>query len=1033
MTFRPSKWLVYSPVAILPFLAAFALNTGTVIGNLKKDAEAQLAASGADWARLKLDGRDALISGDSPSAEAIDAAVRAVAGTHGIRLVESAARVVEPPPKVEMIAPTVNAVSALAGDLLITGTWHEGVATSLKAMLDGKAWTLGDGPALTSDGKGNWTLKPDIELAPGTYDLVIETADAAGTVVRDAGTGDITIVAPPPPPPEMKPPTVKSVETNSSTPAIRGTWDSAIATTLRVKVGELLHVLGQGDALKAEGDAWTLTLPAPLADGEFDISVETADAAGKIMGTAAPGRLTIDTVAPAAPTIAPLESSDGAVVARGTWAEGDAVSLVAKLAGEVWTLGKDAVLSSDGKGAWTLAPELKLEPGTYDLEIEIADKLGNVSRDSTRDEIVIAPPPPPPPAPQMTAPTVMATVETVARPVVRGTWPEAAATSLSVSLAGATYVLGTDEALKSDGAGNWTLTVPVPLKDGVHDVAVEARDASGRTFSDATRGELSIDAVGPSSPTVMPSAGQESPTRISGGWDWENAAKLKVSIPAATITATLGQDPALTSASGVWSLALNRPLAPGSYDVVAETTDARGRVSSDQTRFEILVKEPPPPPPPPPPLKAPTVMSYAGEGVPSDIRGTWDEGSATILKIAIPQAGLAAVLGSDEELRSDGAGNWSLALPATLSPGAYDIAVETSDGAGRVTSQVFADALDIKAPPPPPPPLKAPTVLSYAGVGVPSAILGTWDEGEAKTLKVGIPMAGLSAVLGVDEALKSDGSGNWSLTLPATLEPGTYDVAVETTDGAERVIGKLFAGAIVIKAPPPPPPPPPPPLKAPTILPYAGEGVPSAILGTWDEGQAKTLKVVIPQASISAALGADAALNSDGSGNWSLELPQTLAPGVYDVTVETSDGADRTASEIFASALDIRPVPPPYDCAGALVGVSDNAHIRFGFDSTVLEPPYDAAVKAAADLLNDPRCTDRKAVIEGHADYLGGRLYNEALGIARAQTVLNALVERGVAPARLRILGKGERSPDDPVRSKDARSKNRRVTITIVE
>jgi len=94
MKFRPAKWLLYCPVALLPFIAAAALNSNRVTEDLAGRATRSLDQAGATWAKLTLDGRDATIAGDAPDEAAIEAAVRAVAATPGVRRAVSLARVV---------------------------------------------------------------------------------------------------------------------------------------------------------------------------------------------------------------------------------------------------------------------------------------------------------------------------------------------------------------------------------------------------------------------------------------------------------------------------------------------------------------------------------------------------------------------------------------------------------------------------------------------------------------------------------------------------------------------------------------------------------------------------------------------------------------------------------------------------------------------------------------------------------------------------------------------------------------------------
>lgn len=55
----------------------------------------------------------------------------------------------------------------------------------------------------------------------------------------------------------------------------------------------------------------------------------------------------------------------------------------------------------------------------------------------------------------------------------------------------------------------------------------------------------------------------------------------------------------------------------------------------------------------------------------------------------------------------------------------------------------------------------------------------------------------------------------------------------------------------------------------------------------------------------------------------------------------------------------------------------------------------------------------------------------DALALARATAVHAALVERGVDPARLLIVGLGSDQPLDPGRTRDAHARNRRVTFVV--
>jgi large repetitive protein len=71
--------------------------------------------------------------------------------------------------------------------------------------------------------------------------------------------------------------------------------------------------------------------------------------------------------------------------------------------------------------------------------------------------------------------------------------------------------------------------------------------------------------------------------------------------------------------------------------------------------------------------------------------------------------------------------------------------------------------------------------------------------------------------------------------------------------------------------------------------------------------------------------------------------------------------------------------------------------------------------------------------IEGHTDDVGGAKKNQELSQARAESVRNYLIKKGVEPERLQAVGYGDTRPLDKRKTSDARAKNRRVEFIIVE
>lgn len=106
--------------------------------------------------------------------------------------------------------------------------------------------------------------------------------------------------------------------------------------------------------------------------------------------------------------------------------------------------------------------------------------------------------------------------------------------------------------------------------------------------------------------------------------------------------------------------------------------------------------------------------------------------------------------------------------------------------------------------------------------------------------------------------------------------------------------------------------------------------------------------------------------------------------------------------------------------------------IYFETDSAIIKSRSFPLLDAVAATLNaSPQIT--LVEIQGHADERGSDSYNIKLTRARAASVMNALIERGVLKERLRSAGYGERCPVDRKHNAKAWEKNRRVEFKIIE
>ena len=87
---RPLQWLTYSPVTILPLLAALVLEGPSLQAQVEAGVRSSLAGAGGDWVKAEVRLRDVWLRGDAPSAKVRDAVVAAVRAAPGVRRVSAA-------------------------------------------------------------------------------------------------------------------------------------------------------------------------------------------------------------------------------------------------------------------------------------------------------------------------------------------------------------------------------------------------------------------------------------------------------------------------------------------------------------------------------------------------------------------------------------------------------------------------------------------------------------------------------------------------------------------------------------------------------------------------------------------------------------------------------------------------------------------------------------------------------------------------------------------------------------------------------
>ncbi len=104
--------------------------------------------------------------------------------------------------------------------------------------------------------------------------------------------------------------------------------------------------------------------------------------------------------------------------------------------------------------------------------------------------------------------------------------------------------------------------------------------------------------------------------------------------------------------------------------------------------------------------------------------------------------------------------------------------------------------------------------------------------------------------------------------------------------------------------------------------------------------------------------------------------------------------------------------------------------IHFEFDSSTLMESSYLSIDSLANYLKDNMFVNIH--ISGFTDDSGTDEHNLKLSVARAESVKNALVSRGVADSRISVAGYGAEHPVAPNDNESDKAKNRRVEVSLL-
>lgn len=154
-----------------------------------------------------------------------------------------------------------------------------------------------------------------------------------------------------------------------------------------------------------------------------------------------------------------------------------------------------------------------------------------------------------------------------------------------------------------------------------------------------------------------------------------------------------------------------------------------------------------------------------------------------------------------------------------------------------------------------------------------------------------------------------------------------------------------------------------------------------------------------------------------------------VADQIADLQDDDSDGVinarDKCPETIFGSEID-------NDGCGRRIKAEEELQIKilFANDSSSISPAFVSEIESMVEfLLNYPKTSIE---LQGYASKVGNSDYNMALSKKRAEEVRNKLIDTGISPDRVKIVGFGDSVLVDDGGSELSHALNRRVVATVV-
>ncbi len=428
---------------------------------------------------------------------------------------------------------------------------------------------------------------------------------------------------------------------------------------------------------------WSVTIGA-LANGAYSYTATATNAAGATSASSAALKFTVDTLAPAAPTITDSSAVNGVVNAThdiatqalsGTAAAGSTVKVY--LNGST-TPKYTAVANASGQ--WSVKVGT-LASGAYSYTATATDPAGNTSPRSSALNLTVntATPAAPTIADSAAVGGYVNAARDTAAQALSGT--AAAGSTVRVYLNGSTTPKYTTVA---NASGQWGVTVGA-LANGAYSYTATATNTAGATSASSAALKFTVDTIAPAAPTISDSsihsgyvnaANDKATQALSGTAAAGSAVKVYLN------GSTTPKYTAVANASGQWSVAVGA-LANGAYSYTATATDAAGNTSASSAALKFTVDTIAP--------SAPTIGDSAIQnGVVSQAN---DTASQALAGTAAAGSSVRVYLNGSTTPKyttvANASGQWSVTV-GSLASGAYSYAATATDAAGNTSASSAA-------------------------------------------------------------------------------------------------------------------------------------------------------------------------------------------------------------------------------------------------------------------------------------------------------------------------------------------------------